>query len=85
MTTEIVVIILVSELIVIGRLTIPGHPLTGWSGLYETAAHIWVGILIAIAYYTSMSWARWTIIWVLVFITLVEVVMFLVDQALVGD
>ena len=32
----------------LGRLTVPGHRLTGWAGAYEAAAHIWVGALIVL-------------------------------------
>jgi len=34
-----------SLLLALGRFTVPGHPLTGWPGLYEMIAHAWVGIL----------------------------------------
>jgi hypothetical protein len=72
-------IVAISLLIVIGCFTIPGHSLTGWSGLYETAAHMWVGALIVFAYYMPKNegWQqtstdmRWAIVTVLVFITVV--------------
>lgn len=75
---QLVAIIIVSFLIAIGRFTIPGHALTGWSGFFETLAHIWVGAMIVLAYY--MPKLRWAIVVMLVSVTVVEVVMFLVDQ-----
>jgi hypothetical protein len=48
--------ILISSLCIgVGRFTIPGHSLTGWPGLYETLAHLWVGSLLTVV---VMKWKQ---------------------------
>jgi hypothetical protein len=56
----------------LGRLTVPGHHLTGWPGAYEALAHIWVGMLIALLFFVS---PRWPIVVSLVTITVIEIIM----------
>jgi hypothetical protein len=45
-----ILIIVASALCGLGRFTIPGHGLAGWPGLYETLAHIFVGVLLVLAW-----------------------------------
>lgn len=44
----IFVLCLVSVLVGAGRFTVPGHG-ASWPGTYEALAHVWVGVLIALA------------------------------------
>lgn len=67
-------IIALSVIVAVGRFTIPGHGLTGWPGLYEALAHIFVGALIVLAISGSNKFlARWA----LALLTTLEVVAFM--------
>ena len=46
------IVVLSTVAVTLGRFTVPGHDLTGWSGLYEFLAHVYV---------TSMVWVG--VIW----------------------
>lgn len=64
-----------SLLVGLGRLTVPGHDLTGWPGLYEALAHVWVGVLLTLGVLpTGVRGPAWIALGVL---TAFETVMFL--------
>ena len=60
--------------LILGRMTVPGHGLTGWPGLFEAVAHMLVGALIAIA--VLRTDARRPALWLLVTASLFELAMF---------
>jgi hypothetical protein len=43
-------VIIITIVVVLGRLTVPGHELS-WAGTYRALAHIWVGILMVLCIY----------------------------------
>lgn len=67
-------IVALAAFIFIGRLTIPGHGLTGWPGAYEALAHIALGALIGAAIYDARNRAPITSI--IVALSVFEFVMF---------
>lgn len=73
---SLTILIAGSVLVALGRLTIPGHALTGWPGFYEAFSHIWIGVLLAFVIFErgSKQAAAWVLIMAL---TALEVVMFL--------
>jgi len=60
--------------LILGRITVPGHGLTGWPGLFEAVAHMLVGALIAIAVLRPDHRGR--ALFVLVMASLFELAMF---------
>jgi hypothetical protein len=76
-------LIIVSVLCAAGRLVIPGHKLS-WPGTYEAMAHVWVGFLLAVAisprYRTFSPKVRWLAVWMLVALTVTEVVLFVLEK-----
>jgi hypothetical protein len=60
---------------VVGRMTVPGHDLTGWPGAYEAFAHIALGAMIAIAFLVPE--VRRPAIYLIVAVTLFETICFL--------
>jgi hypothetical protein len=68
-----IVVFLGAFVMMLGRLTVPGHGLS-WAGTYEALAHIWVGIVIAGAAYDKSY--RWAYLFTLAVLTLFEAVMF---------
>lgn len=42
-------LVVLSLLVALGRLTVPTRPLSGWPLTYEALAHLWVGVLLAVA------------------------------------
>jgi hypothetical protein len=48
---------LVSVLVGLGRLTVPGHDLS-YAGTYEALAHIWVGVLFTLATQQAIAAAK---------------------------
>lgn len=68
-------------LFALGRFTIPGHALTGWPGLYEAFAHIWIGVLIGAIFWTGHKKSAAI---QLIAITNLEIVMFFVNRAMAG-
>lgn len=69
------VIAALAAFIAIGRLTVTGHGLTGWPGLYEALAHIAVGVLIGAAVY-EFPVRRRAIVAIIVALSLFEILMF---------
>ena len=74
---QVIIIVLASVAIAMGRFTVPGHGLS-WPGSYEAFAHIWVGILIAISFSRAL---RVPTLICLVVITVLETVIFLLRGA----
>ncbi len=68
------ILIAVSFVVAWLRFTVPGHGLTGWPGIYEAFAHIWVGVLLVFCFQTRI---RLTAIITVVLISGLELVMFL--------
>ena len=60
--------------LILGRMTVPGHGLTGWPGLFEAVAHMLIGGLIAIAALRPDH--RRSVLFVLVMASLFELAMF---------
>jgi hypothetical protein len=70
---------LASAAIAAGRFAVPGSDLS-WEGTYEAFAHIWVGVLIAAAFYASPFYGkprRGLVLWLLGILTVLETVAFL--------
>lgn len=63
-----------SAFLFFGRLSIHGHALTGWPGLYEASAHILVGALLTVAVLRPEN--RRETLWLLVVLSLFELLMF---------
>lgn len=85
-----ILIVLASVAVAIGRFLIPGHDLS-WAGTYEAMAHIWVGVLLvftcsepykmAFRNGEKISVNRFTAIICLASITVLEVVMFMLRKS----
>ena len=69
----VIALFILSLLTCLGRFIVPGHHLS-WDGTYEAFAHIWVGFLLAVAILKPNH--REFAVWLLVIITVLEVVMF---------
>lgn len=64
--------------VILGRFTVPGHALTGWPGLFEALAHMWVGAMLTFALLCWRSGARssaLSALWLLFLATAVETIM----------
>jgi hypothetical protein len=77
-----ILIIAAATLCALGRFTIPGHGLTGWPGLYETLAHIFVGVLLVLAWGGDLRTLSRLALAALI---VLEVVMFKIDNAHAED
>ena len=49
MNKVILLVVAISAMVYAGRYAVPGHALS-YAGTYEAFAHIWVGVLIALAF-----------------------------------
>jgi hypothetical protein len=67
-------LIILSLLVAVGRFLVPGHE-SSWPGTYEAMAHIWVGFLIGMGFYSNEKVFAWGL---LLIITVLEVIMFMV-------
>jgi hypothetical protein len=68
------ILVVSTVLVVAGRFCIPGHGLS-LAGTYEALAHIWVGLMIAVAYYEREN--RILAVVLLVVATVIETAVFL--------
>jgi len=71
--SKLAVIYLLSLMVGVGRLTIPGHDLS-WPGTYEAFAHIWVGMLLVFCF--RRGTLQKSAIICLVITSVIEIVMF---------
>jgi hypothetical protein len=71
---NIIIIILASLAVGIGRTMVPGHGLS-WPGTYEAFAHIWVGMLIC-SIFSKDAGTKVAAIWCLGLLSVFELLMF---------
>lgn len=54
MNYNLIIVVLLSILVGFGRFLVPGHDLS-LAGSYEALAHIWVGVLITLAFFVPKT------------------------------
>ena len=64
--------------IFLGRFTIPTRELTGWPGIYESLAHIALGVIIGAAIWSEPLHVA--ALWIVVALSLFELVAFLLTR-----
>ena len=79
MTRTLLFLIVAALFIAVGRVTIPGHGLTGWPGLYEALAHLLLGAMIAVAFLRD-GVVRHVAVTLVIALTLFEVAMFKIQN-----